>query len=169
MSDSDAQHAQTTLDQLHGKTLDEAAQTYLFGVLQADLPEDVEERWQASFESGVERNKAEQALQRLGQHDRETLLRMAMDTTLDEHPETAPLFDDAVNQAGQSLFVVEIAALALAAALLIREAHAKGRQREVTRTETVDPDGRRTIQTREVQYATGGPLAELLSKIGIGS
>lgn len=169
MTDVDTARARAALERLDGKALDEAAQTYLLGTLDLDLPSEVEDRWRASFAGGEERERAQQAVDRLlGDPERRELLQLAMLRTLDDRPDTAPLFVESVEQAGQSMFVAELAAVTLAAALLLREHHRKGRAREVYRTEVIEADGRRVVQTDEVHYAVDGPLARLLARIGFG-
>jgi hypothetical protein len=169
MNPDDTDEARAELQALHGKTLTEAAQTYLLGVLEVDLPDDLREQWQTSFDSDAERREAEAALDRLSADEREALLRVAMEATVDDRPDTADLFTESVEQAGQSLFVLEAATVALAAALLIREWHARGRRRVKRRTETVDAEGNRKIETEEVEFATDPGLARLLGKLGLGS
>jgi hypothetical protein len=170
MNDADVTRARSALAELDGKALDEAAQTYLLGALDADLPQDVEREWRASFADEDEaRAGAEQAVDRLASDpERAELLRLAMLRTLDERPETAPLFVASVEQAGQSMFIAELGAVTLAAALLLREYHRKGRAREIRRTETTAPDGTRTVTETDVTYASDGPLAQLLVRLGLG-
>jgi hypothetical protein len=170
MNDTDVAKAREVLARLDGKALDEAAQTYLLGILHVDLEEEVADLWSASFTDPGESARVKEAVDgMLGNPERAELLRLAMLRTLEDRPDTAPLFVDSVNQAGQSMFIVELTAVTLAAALLIREYHRKGRSREKHRTEITEPDGRKIVQIDEVRYAADGPLAGLLVKLGLGN
>jgi hypothetical protein len=160
----DAHDARHKLDELNGKTLTEAAQTYLLGVLQVDVPEDLHDLWQTSFEDEQQRRDVEAALARLGDDDRQVLLEVAMHATVDDRPETATLLTEAVEQAGQSLFVVEIAMLTMAAALLLRERHAKGRTKERRNKMIIEP-GRITIEEWQTEWDPNGKFAEALTKL----
>lgn len=160
--------ARRTLDDLHGKVLDEAVQTYAFGVLQVDVPDDLESLWAESFDNGDQRRDAEAALARLNDRDRELLLSVAMRATAADCPETRDLFSESIEQAGQSLFVVEIAALSIAAALLLREWNTKGRSKKTHRKIVIEPD-RVTIDEDVTDFAPSKDLAETLAKLGLGS
>lgn len=157
-----------SLGDLRGKALDEAAQTYAFGVLQVDVADDLQSLWEKSFDDGGQQREAETALSRLGDRDRELLLFVAMQATAEDRPETKGLFTDSVEQAGQSLFVVEIATLSIAAALLLREWNAKGRAKKVHRKTVVEPD-RITIEEDVTDFAPSQSLAKALAKLGLGS
>jgi hypothetical protein len=167
MSTVDTTPARERLGTLRGRELDEAASTYLLGVLEVDLPDDVEDAWRATFPGDRERAAAEQAVERLPDIDREQLLRLAMTRTLEDRPETATAFVSAIEQAGRSMFVAELAALTFAAALLLREWHRKGRASESRRRETRNSDGSVVIEIDEVRYVNDGPLANLLATLGL--
>ncbi|GHD35503.1 hypothetical protein GCM10010313_82900 [Streptomyces violarus] len=168
MTTTDLTQAREALARLDGKALDEAAKTYLLGTLDIDLDDEVTALWHASFADPDEDARAKKAVDELlADPERAELLRLAMLMTLEERPDTAQLFVESVDQAGQSLFIVELAAVTLAAALLIREYHRKGRSHEVHRTEITEPDGRKTVQIDEVRYADDGPLASLLDMLGL--
>jgi hypothetical protein len=160
--------AHDRLAELDGKALDEAAQAYLLGVLDADLEEDVRRLWAASFDDQNDRERAEAAVHGVrDSRERSALLRLAMLETLDERPETEELFVRSVEDAGRSMFVLELGAVTLAAALLIREIHRKGRVYEKERKEITKADGSKTVTTREVRYAGDGPFAQLLVTLGL--
>lgn len=160
--------ARNRLAELDGKALDEAAQTYLLGVLDADLPDDVSGLWAATFDDQDERERAEAAIQGVRESpERSALLRLAMLETLDDRPDTEELFVRSVDDAGRSMLVVEIGAVTLAAALLIRELYRKGRATEIEITEKTGADGSRTRTVREVRYAGDGPFAKLLVALGL--
>jgi hypothetical protein len=84
--------------------------------------------------------------------------------TLDDRPETEASFVSA--ETGRSMVVPELVALALAAALLLREYHRKGRADEVHRREIRKPDGSVVIEVDEVRYLGEGPLTKLLAAWG---
>jgi hypothetical protein len=160
--------ARDRLAELDGKALDEAAQTYLLGVLEADLEEDVAELWAASFDDQDERERAEAAVHGVRKSpERSALLRLAMLETLEDRPDTEELFVRSVDDAGRSMFVLELGAVTLAAALLIREFYTKGRVYENERTEVTKADGSKTVTVREVRYAGDGPFAKLLVTLGL--
>jgi len=168
MNDLDLAAADAALEDLHGKTLTEAARSYLLGVLEVDLPEDLDGVWRASFDDDDERHQTEQALEELDSGERETLLRSAMRATVEQRPDTAQLFVDSIEQAGKSLFVIEVAVIAIAATMIMREYYAKGRESETRTVETVHPDDSRTTETHTTKFASSGTLAKLLVKLGIG-
>lgn len=167
MTSTDTAEARATLARLDGKALDEAAWTYLLGALDLDLPDEIQEAWRTNFPGNEERTDAEQAIDRLPDPERAQLLRLAMLRTLDDRPDTAPLFVASIEQAGRSMFVVELSALTLAAAILLREYYRKGRSREVHRRVTTEPDGRKIVEEDEIQYVADGMLASLLAKLGL--
>jgi hypothetical protein len=156
------------LEDLRGKELAEASRTYAFGVLDVDVPEDLQELWAASFEDEKARREAEASLARLSDRDREILLTVAVRATAEDRPETEDLLTDSVEQAGQSMVVVEAAVLAMAGALLLREWHKKGRKTERRKKTVIEP-GRITIEEQEIEYEPGGNLADALAKLGLGS
>jgi hypothetical protein len=160
-------NARRNFDDLTGKTLDEAAQTYLLGVLQVDVPEDLRDLWESSFNDPEEQREAEAAIERLRDSDREALLALAMQATVYSRPETEPLFTESIDQAGQSMFVAEIAMVMMAAALLLREWHAKGRSKESRKKTTIEP-GRITIEEWHVEFQRDGTLADAITKLGLG-
>jgi hypothetical protein len=164
-----AAEARDRLAELEGKALEEAAQTYLLGVLDADFEEDIADGpWRASFDDEDERERAEAAVDGVRDSpERSALLRLAMLDTLDARPDTEELFVRSVADAGKSMFVFELGAVTLAAALLIREVHRKGRSYEHERTEVTQADGSRTVTVREVRYASDGPFAKLLVALGL--
>jgi hypothetical protein len=90
-----------------------------------------------------------------------------MISTLEDRPETEASFVSAIEQAGRSMFVAELVVLTLAAALLLREYHRKGRAHEVRRREIRKPDGSVVIEVDEVRYMGEGPLATLLATLGM--
>ncbi|MFE2424731.1 hypothetical protein [Streptomyces hokutonensis] len=168
MDDIDVTQARTTLGRLGGKALDEAARTYLLGALDVDLEDEVADLWQASFADPDEGARVKEAVDKLAaDSERAELLRLAMLRTLEDRPDTAPLFVDAVGQAGQSMFIAELGAVTLAAALLIREYHRKGRAVEKKVEVITETDGRKTVKVSEVRYAADGPLARLLTALGL--
>lgn len=160
--------ARRTLEDLHGKVLAEAAQTYTFGVLDIDVPDDLQSLWEESFGDEGRRREAEAALALLDDRDRELLLSVAMQATAIDRPETKSLLADSIVQAGQSMFVAEIATLTVAAALLLREWHTKGRTKDVHKRTVIEP-GRITIDEHTVEYKPSEGLAKALTKLGLGS
>ncbi|WP_328500286.1 hypothetical protein OG828_05550 [Streptomyces sp. NBC_00457] len=168
MNAADVTQARATLAHLEGNALEEAARTYLFSALDVDLPKEVTDLWQASFEDPDEGRHLKEEIEKLaGDSERDELLRLGMLRTLEDRPETAPLFVNAVGQAGQSMFIAELGAVTLAAAFLIREFHRKGRVSEKRRKEIKGPDGRKFVEESEVRYASDGPLARLLTALGL--
>ena len=160
--------ARDRLTELDGKALDEAAQTYLLGVLDVDLEEDVAGLWAASFDDQDERDRAEAAVHGVRESpERSALLRLAMLETLEDRPDTEDLFVRSVDDAGRSMFVLELSAVTLGAALLIREFYRRGRTYEKERKEVTNADGSKTVTVREVRYAGDGPFAKLLVALGI--
>jgi hypothetical protein len=155
-----------SLDGLSGKELDEAATTYLLGLLDVDTEEDLERLWGESFDADGGR-ELEQILGQLGTEDHEVLLRLAMEAGADLHPDSDEKLQASVDEAGQSLFVLEVTALALAAALLIREHHAKGRESE-TKTKIVIEGEKAEVETTTTKYSSTATLAKALAKLGLG-
>jgi hypothetical protein len=151
MNTADTTEARAAVARLDGPALDEAARTYLLGTLDLDLPEEVDEAWHATFERDEERAETEQAMETLPDAERGQLLRLAMLRTLDDRPETAPLFLQSVEQAGRSMFVPEPITLTLAAVLLMREYYRKGRLRKAR------PRDHRARRTQD-RRGTRGPL-----------
>jgi hypothetical protein len=162
------EQADRKLDDLHGKALAEAAQTYALGVLGVDVADDLDDLWQASFANEEERREAEAALDGLDDRDRELLMSVAMRATAEDRPDTEKLLAASVEQADESLVVFEIAALTIAASLLLREWHKKGRKSE-TRKKTVIEPGRVTIEESEVEFEPSDGLAKVLAKLGLGA
>jgi len=155
-----------SLDGLSGKELDEAATTYLLGLLDVDTEEDLERLWGEGFDADGGR-ELEQILGQLGTEDHEVLLRLAMEAGADLHPDSDEKLQASVDQAGQSLFVLEVSVLTLAAALLIREHHTKGRESE-TKTKIVIEGDKAKVETTTTKYSSSATLAKVLAKLGLG-
>ena len=155
-----------SLDGLSGKELDEAATTYLLGLLDVDTEEDLKRLWGESFDADG-RRELEQILGQLGTEDHEVLLRLAMEAGADLHPDIDEKLQASVDEAGQSLFVLEVSVLALAAALLIREHHTKGRKSE-TKTKIVIEGDKAKVETTTTTYPSSATLAKVLAKLGLG-
>jgi hypothetical protein len=166
---TDTVEARKILTRLDGKALKETATTYLLGTLELDTPDEVREAWRESFPREEERADAERAVNGLSDPERDQLLRLAMLRTLEDRPETAPLFTASIEQAGRSMWVVETVELTLSATMLLREYFRKGRSREVHRREITEPDGRKIVEVNEIQYLADGPLARLLAKLGLST
>ena len=95
----------------------------------------------------------------------DALIRLAVETTLKSEPDTRRQFIEAVQNAGEKQFVLEIAILVPTAATMINTLYAKGKAREITEEEFKDKDGNKTKRRVNIEYASNGPLAGLLSKI----
>ncbi len=166
MVDEQLQNALNKFRMMDSKMLNEAAHTYLLGVLEMGLPEEIEETWRSSFEKESDHSEADLLLRSvINKNESDALLRIAVEATLASRPDTKELFIESVESAGEKQWALEVALVALAAATVIKELYRKGKKREVSITEMTDVDGNKIATRTEIQYASDGPLAVFLAKI----
>ena len=150
---------------MDSKEVDEVANTYLLNVLEIDLPEDLDQMWQEGFNTQNEWAEADELLQQIRQsNETDILLRLAVETTLQEHPETEDMFVQAVEDAGKSMFVVEVAIVSLAAVLIMREYYRRGIKEEKI-TEWQDAEGNKYRQVEREYLEDNITVANLMAKI----
>jgi len=149
-------NALESFHKMEEKDVNEVAYTYLLGVLEADLPEDIRARWKENFTDDSLRESLEKEFAVIkNSEEGKKLLIICLENTLAERPETEILFIDAVNGVGKKMWAVETAIVTIAAATLLREYFMKGRQKTVTVKHWKKVNGEWVYEeTETIEFAT---------------
>lgn len=163
--DRELEEALEEFRRMDDKTAKEVAQTYLLNVLNIGKPDEIEDKWRKSFDDATEYSEYNSLLQSgLKTQDVDPLIRIAVENTVADRPETKKQFVEAVNDAGEKLFVLEVGALAFAAAMIIREYYKKGKAAQTTIIK-YGSNGKKIEERIETKYASSSAFGRFFAKI----